>query len=77
MHSHGSNYTEGMRLGAGYRLRGEAAADAQHELDWVWAGRSASGAGQTLGLRLRSCTVLFLSILRRRLALLLQKQMPL
>ncbi len=44
--------------GAGHRLRGEAAADAQHKLDWVWAGRSAHWSWAQLGPSgLRGCTV--------------------
>ncbi len=63
MLSNDSNMIRSMGVGAGYRLRCKAAANAQHELDWVWARRSAHGAGHIMGLWLHSCTVLFLSIL--------------
>ena len=69
--SHGSGRRRKQEARSCHRLWREPAPDAQHELDWVWAGRSAHGSGHILYLRLRGGTVPLWSILLQRLALFL------
>ena len=57
MRMQGSGHDRKQKAQGRHRLRGEAAADAQHKLDWVWSGRSSHSTGHALAINLCGCTV--------------------